>query len=61
MAVYCIDQVPAIWLPGYYFYQAWWPWVKNYYGEIRVGAWRSAPIFARIWIDQKLKKQMGYK
>ena len=61
LAVYCMDQAPAIWLPGGYEYNAWWPWVKNYYGEIRVGAWRSGPIFARIWIDQELKKKMGYK
>ena len=61
LAVYAMDQAPAIWLPGGYVYNAWWPWVKNYYGEIRVGAWRSGPIFARIWIDQDLKKKMGYK
>ena len=41
-------------------YTAWWPWVKNYYGEIRVGAHRAAPIMARIWIDQEMKKKMGY-
>jgi peptide/nickel transport system substrate-binding protein len=34
--------------------------VKNYYGELRVGAWRAAPIFARIWVDEELKKKMGY-
>ena len=61
VAVYCMDKAPAIWLPGGYGYGAWWPWVKNYHGEIRVGAWRSGPIFARIWIDQELKKEMGYK
>ena len=60
LAVYCMDQAPAIWLPGGYGYVAWWPWVKNYYGELRVGAWRAAPIFARIWVDQELKKKMGY-
>ncbi len=60
LAVYAMDQAPAIWLPGTYVYAAWWPWVKNYAGEMRVGAWRPAPIFARIWIDQKLKKEMGY-
>jgi peptide/nickel transport system substrate-binding protein len=60
LAVYAMDQAPAIWLPGSYRYSAWWPWVKNYYGEIRVGAWRPGPIFARIWIDQKLKKEMGH-
>jgi peptide/nickel transport system substrate-binding protein len=44
-----------------YFYTAWWPWVKNYHGEIRVGAHRAAPILARVWIDQELKKKMGYE
>jgi peptide/nickel transport system substrate-binding protein len=61
LAVYAIDQAPAVWLPGFYFYTAWWPWVQNYYGEIRVGAWRAAPILARAWIDQEMKKKMGYE
>ena len=60
MAVYILDQAPAIILPTAYTYCAWWPWVKNYYGEQRVGAQRSAPIMARIWIDQEMKKKMGY-
>jgi peptide/nickel transport system substrate-binding protein len=34
--------------------------VKNYYGEQRVGAIRPGPIWARIWIDQELKKKMGF-
>ncbi len=37
LIVYAIDQAPAIILPQPYVYVAWWPWVKNYYGEIRVG------------------------
>jgi peptide/nickel transport system substrate-binding protein len=61
LAVYALDKAPAIWLPGGYSYCAWWPWVQNYYGELRVGAWRPAGIFARIWIDQDLKKKMGYE
>ena len=33
----------------------------NYYGgELRAGADRPGPIHARVWIDQALKKQMGY-
>jgi peptide/nickel transport system substrate-binding protein len=60
LAVYALDQAPAIILPTPYNYAAWWPWVKNYYGELRVGANRSAPILARIWIDQDMKKKMGY-
>ncbi len=55
-----LDKAPYIWLPTPYIYTAWWPWVKNYGGELRVGAVRPGPIYARIWIDQDLKKKMGY-
>jgi peptide/nickel transport system substrate-binding protein len=60
LAVYCLEQVPAVILPTNYTYTVWWPWVKNYYGEFRVGAQRSGPILARVWIDQDLKKKMGF-
>ena len=60
LVTYCIDQAPAIILPQPYSYVMWWPWVKNYYGEKRVGCQRSGPIWARVWIDQDLKKKMGF-
>jgi peptide/nickel transport system substrate-binding protein len=60
LIVYILEQVPCVTLPTPYFYTAWWPWVKNYYGELQVGARRSAPILARIWIDETLKKKMGF-
>jgi peptide/nickel transport system substrate-binding protein len=60
LIIYILDQAPAISLPVPYYYTAWWPWVKNYQGEVRVGAQRSAPIMARIWMDEELKKNMGY-
>ena len=41
-------------------FTAWWPWVKGYEGELRAGAVRPGPIYARIWVDQELKKKMGY-
>jgi peptide/nickel transport system substrate-binding protein len=41
-------------------YTAWWPWVKNYGGELRAGSERPGPIYARIWIDQDMKKKMGF-
>ncbi len=47
-------------LPSPYVHSAWWPWVKNYGGELRGAGERAAPIYARIWIDQALKKKMGY-
>jgi peptide/nickel transport system substrate-binding protein len=55
-----VDKAPYIWLPVGYFYTAWWPWVKNYGGELRAGSERPGPIHARIWIDQDLKKKLGY-
>jgi peptide/nickel transport system substrate-binding protein len=55
-----LEKAPYVWLPSPYVYSAWWPWVKNYGGELRAGADRPGPIHARIWIDQELKKKMGY-
>ena len=55
-----IDKAPYIWLPTPHLYTAWWPWVKNYGGELRAGAVRPGPIYARIWIDQDMKKKMGF-
>jgi peptide/nickel transport system substrate-binding protein len=55
-----LDQAPYIWLPTPYMYSAWWPWVRNYGGELRAGAVRPGPIYARIWVDQDMKKKMGF-
>ncbi len=60
MTVEIMDKAPYIWLPTPYVYAAWWPWVKNYGGEMSVGSIRPGPIYARIWIDQELKKKLGY-
>ena len=56
-----LEQAPYVWLPIPYVHTAWWPWVKNYGGELRAGAVRPWPIYARIWIDQEMKKQMGFE
>ncbi len=55
-----LDRAPYLWLPVGYYYSAWWPWVRNYGGELRVGAQRPGPIYARIWIDRKLKRSLGF-
>lgn len=55
-----LEQAPMIVLPTAYAYTGWWPWVKNYGGELRAGAERPGPIHARMWVDQELKKKMGY-
>jgi peptide/nickel transport system substrate-binding protein len=37
-----------------------WPWVKNWYGELCVGDHDCKTLAAYIWLDQNLKKEMGY-
>jgi peptide/nickel transport system substrate-binding protein len=60
MVAQVVAEAPYIWLPIQYNYSAWWPWVKNYDGELRAGAVRPGPIYARIWIDHELKKELGF-
>jgi peptide/nickel transport system substrate-binding protein len=60
MTTEIVDKAPYIWLPTRYNFTAWWPWVKGYEGELRAGAARPGPIYARMWLDQDLKKKMGY-
>ncbi len=55
-----LDKAPHIFLPVPHVYSAWWPWVKNYGGELRAGADRPGPVHARVWVDQALKKQLGF-
>ncbi|KAB2912934.1 MAG: ABC transporter substrate-binding protein [Hyphomicrobiaceae bacterium] len=60
MTVSVLEKAPYILLPTPIEYEAWWPWVKNYNGERYAGALRPGPIYARIWIDQSLKKTLGF-
>ena len=55
-----LAQAPHIWMPQPRYFTVWWPWVKNYDGELTAGAVRPGPIYARLWIDQELKKKMGF-
>jgi peptide/nickel transport system substrate-binding protein len=60
LTVKLLDEAPSIWLPTVYNYTAWWPWVKNYGGELRAGAVRPGPIYARLWIDHDMKRELGF-
>ena len=53
-----LEQVWAIPKVSSYNYTIWWPWIKNYSGEIRLGY--KTYFFQWVWIDQELKKSMGY-
>lgn len=57
---YLIGQAYAIGPIASSTYDFWWPWVKNYDGEVCVG-YINVDAFPRwIWIDQALKKTMGH-
>ena len=39
----------------------WWPWLRNHWGETNVtDANQVNPLYAYMWIDQTMKKDMGY-
>lgn len=60
-AVYILNEVPAIPLAVKAISQAYWPWVKNYYGEFRwINDDTYVMPFGWVWIDQALKTEMGY-
>ncbi len=61
ISIEVLDNSTYVWLPTPYVYGAWWPWVRNYGGELGAGAARPGPIYARIWIDHDLKKRMGFQ
>jgi peptide/nickel transport system substrate-binding protein len=59
---YLLDQAYAIPKPSSPTYAFWWPWLKNYSGEDRIGYGSGNPFTwsPYVWIDDSLKKSMGY-
>jgi peptide/nickel transport system substrate-binding protein len=55
-----LEQSWILFLPAPYTYTLWWPWVKNFSGEYSLGAGHFNNFPRYIWIDQDLKKSMGY-
>ena len=37
-----------------------WPWLKNYYGEVDAAYHSQIPMIRELWIDQALKSSLGY-
>ena len=59
---YFLDQAFVIPRPLAPVYNFWWPWIKNYSGEIQIGyGLASFDTWTRwVWIDEALKREMGY-
>jgi peptide/nickel transport system substrate-binding protein len=43
-----------------YILNCYWPWLKNYYGEVDTGYHNQIPMISRIWIDTTLKSSLGH-
>ncbi|MBA7479100.1 Heme-binding protein A [subsurface metagenome] len=60
LSVIALDDVPWIPIAVPAWNVTWWPWVKNYYGEWEASSYAFGPAMGYVWIDQALKKDMGY-
>ncbi|MBI4188130.1 MAG: ABC transporter substrate-binding protein [Chloroflexi bacterium] len=58
--VYALEQAWHIQYPDPHEFLIWWPWVKTYNGEVSVGRSANYNFIPYLWIDQTLKKKMGY-
>ena len=59
MMKYVLDQVYGIPRVNATAYTLWWPWLRNYSGELSLGYESSFYNLAFLWLDQELKKSMG--
>lgn len=60
MAIYFLEECAYIPFPTRYVLNCYWPWVKNYYGELESGYYNWQAIQSLIWIDQDLKAELGF-
>ena len=57
---FILEESVGIWMPVPHEYRMWWPWLQNYRGEGPLGYDNQMAFTRYIWIDQTLKKSMGY-
>jgi ABC-type transport system substrate-binding protein len=55
-----MDDVGTIGFTNPYVLNCYWPWFKNYYGELDASYYNTMPMIMRGWIDQNLKKTLGH-
>ncbi|MDE0179356.1 MAG: hypothetical protein OXP36_12270 [Gammaproteobacteria bacterium] len=55
-----VDGHWVIWGARVPHFSAHWPWVKGFNGESEAGDTDRALLFSRMWLDQDLKKELGF-
>jgi peptide/nickel transport system substrate-binding protein len=58
---YVVSQCWVVPFPNSWYYVCWWPWVKNWHGELYVGYYSLYSYMKYRWQDVELKKQMVNK
>ncbi len=58
IVLYVVEQCFQISKPNLYNYVFWWPWVKNWNGEMNVGYYNYPSYLKYTWNDQALYKQI---
>jgi len=59
-AILFLEDVPYIPMPGRPVINSYWSYIKNYHGEIETGFYNYNGFLSTLWIDQELKKRLGF-
>ena len=54
-----IEDAGTIPFTNAYILNCYWPWLKNYYGEVEASYYNQMPMVKIMWIDQTMKKSLG--
>ena len=57
---YVIENHWFIWSPFAPWFNFNQPWIAGFDGDYFLGSWQKNAAFARMWIDQALKTEMGH-
>jgi peptide/nickel transport system substrate-binding protein len=60
LSISWLEECAFIPFTGPYISTCYWPWVKNFYGELESGYYNWQVQSSLIWIDQDLKAELGY-
>jgi peptide/nickel transport system substrate-binding protein len=54
-----LDYASSIGFANPYVLNCYWPWFKNYYGELDASYYNTMPMIMRGWIDPTINKKLG--
>jgi peptide/nickel transport system substrate-binding protein len=61
LSLQILDDVPYLPIAAASRLLVYWPWLKNYYGEVEATYYQYMPMITSLWIDQPMKARMAGK